>query len=564
MSYSLKNKTIALIALAFTVMMVIPCTGHAQAAPAAAAPTPISEDIDIFGLDEEEANTPVVQNAAVAEENKLDSEVKTSTPEAPKAAENKTNTSTSEPTNENTTETPAGSENLDDFLDDVNENNDIASNETTTTDVEKKATDAVTSDSAEKATSNSAKQSQPANDELLNDVAPVKSDADAAQSQSNDKDTNSKAEAIPAAEAPKSPFESFGNAILARVDNDLFNQMSDIEKQTTLLNLELKREELNNKVEALKAARKRAQDEEIARRKELEEKMKDREAQRQALIIAEQEKLRQREIELEKVRQARVLNEYMNEMLVINQKWVEKNASLQARIKELEQERIDLIKNFEKQAGDVHREISSVKKHADAALSTHERVITSMNAQITQLRRSLVENEERYKRLRDGNLENPFAANGLDENAVDMSKEYAIMDITGKGDNIVAKIVNREGATFIVHKGSMLKGGEVVTAIDDNYIAFENKGVKSYLYTGGTIVEFEPTVSFNDSEKMPEETEKSSIKSETRNVRGQSTNKSNAVQQQNRSQNTRERTPQNTRSTRRRNSTSVASGMFVK
>ena len=40
-----------------------------------------------------------------------------------------------------------------------------------------------------------------------------------------------------AIEAPKSPFENFGNAILSKVDNSLFNQMSNIEKQTTILNL---------------------------------------------------------------------------------------------------------------------------------------------------------------------------------------------------------------------------------------------------------------------------------------------------------------------------------------
>ena len=77
------------------------------------------------------------------------------------------------------------------------------------------------------------------------------------------------------------------------------------------------------------------------------------------------------------------------------------------------------------------------------------------------------------------------------------------MDITGKGKDIIAKIVSKDGTTFIVHKGSMLKGGEVVMAITNNYVAFDNKGVKSYLYTGGTVREYEPETSFNGADKTP-------------------------------------------------------------
>ena len=93
-----------------------------------------------------------------------------------------------------------------------------------------------------------------------------------------------------------------------------------------------------------------------------------------------------------------------------------------------------------------------------------------------------------------------------------MSKDYAIMDITGKGDDIIAKIVSNDGKTFIVHKGSKLKNGEVVTSITDHYISFENDGVRSFLYTGGTVMEFEPVVSFNDSGKTPAQAQKSIVK----------------------------------------------------
>jgi hypothetical protein len=66
----------------------------------------------------------------------------------------------------------------------------------------------------------------------------------------------------------------------------------------------------------------------------------------------------------------------------------------------------------------------------------------------------------------------------------------------------------------------MLKGGEVVTNITETYIAFDNRGVKSYLYTGGSVLEYEQTKSFNGSDKTPEETKKQSIRGDIRNVMG--------------------------------------------
>ncbi|MBP5352403.1 MAG: hypothetical protein J6Y91_01385 [Alphaproteobacteria bacterium] len=570
MSYSLKNKTVVVIAVAFALMVVTSRLGYAQATPAgdtnveAQVPTTNSEDMELFGLDDSQ------ETAAKSETEAKPDAKPDAQPEADAAAK----------------------------ADDLFGMDDTAATDNKPADADK-ATDEAPKDAAGEKSDQKADQAPVTTDDVYK---PIPEDDFLGSSAEDDEflamqekataarpkvtvpnpldpgsgfasDAN---DAIPAADAPKSPFENFGNAILSKVDNDLFNQMSNIEKQTTILNLQIKREELQNRVEALKAARIRAREEEEERRRELAEKRKDREAERQAKLLAEQEKLRQREIELEKVRQARVLNEYMNEMLLVNQKWVDENAVLINRISELEKERIELIKDFEKKSNTVRREIASVKKRAEGAAYNHERIVTSLNAQITQLRKSVIENEDRYKKLKEGGSDNPFASmpqtglSGIDENAIDMSKEYAIMDITGKGNNVVAKIVNSEGTTFIVHKGSMLKGGEVVTAITDNYIAFDNKGIKSYLYTGGSVMEFEPTVSFNDSDKMPEETEKNSIKSEVRNVLGQGA----TLKKDEKTSNDNNRTapqptakakePKTSSSTVKRGSISASSGMFMK
>ncbi len=333
---------------------------------------------------------------------------------------------------------------------------------------------------------------------------------------------------------PNSPFENFGNAILSKVDNDLFNQMSNIEKQTTILNLELKREELKNRVEALRAARQQARFEAEARRLAEEQKLKDMEAARKQKLIAAQEKLKQKEIELEKVKQNRMLNDYMNEMLVMNQKWIEKNGRLQNRIQELETERKELIKAIEDKLGGLEAKTVAMSETAKEAIQNHQKILAALNSQIKQLKKDILDSEMRLRDLKNSaaaaanSSANPFATAGIGNlaptaHSVDISEEYAIMDITGKGDDIVAKIVNREGTTFTIHKGSVLKGGEVVLSITEKFIAFDSNGSKTYLYPGGSIMEYEPRATFSDAEKMQETVEKQPFQQMNAGLKNKST-----------------------------------------
>lgn len=333
---------------------------------------------------------------------------------------------------------------------------------------------------------------------------------------------------------PNSPFENFGNAILSKVDNDLFNQMSNIEKQTTILNLELKREELKNRVEALRAARQQARFEAEARRLAEEQKLKDMEAARKQKLIAAQEKLKQKEIELEKVKQNRMLNDYMNEMLVMNQKWIEKNGRLQNRIQELETERKELIKAIEDKLGGLEAKTVAMAETAKEAIQNHQKILAALNSQIKQLKKDILDSEMRLRDLKNSaaaaanSSANPFATAGIGNlaptaHSVDISEEYAIMDITGKGDDIVAKIVNREGTTFTIHKGSVLKGGEVVLSITEKFIAFDSNGSKTYLYPGGSIMEYEPRATFSDAEKMQETVEKQPFQQMNAGLKNKST-----------------------------------------
>ena len=468
MSYNLKNKNIVLICLSFAIMMTVSNSLRA-----------------------EEAVSP------------MDLDTMVSVDEAP--ALNDIATEKTEIVNEN-----AVNESIDDMFNGLED--------------EQPSTETIAENEANNTPSDEVNLEEVKSEEVNNNnvVEPTE------EKTPNEASTEtSSTEELSVVEAPKSPFENFGNTILARVDNDLFNQMSNIEKQTTLLNLELKREEVRNKVEALKAQREKAIAEEAARKIQEEQKIKELELEREMKLLEAQEKIKEKEIELEKVRQAKLLNDYMNEMLLVNQKWVEKNAELQNKVAELQQEHIALIKEFEEKMDNVKNESSTTLTLANTAKDAFNRMVTSYKSQIRNLKKSLTDKETAFEQLKSGNSANPFAdlaSAGIDENAIDMSNEYAIMDITGTGNEIIAKIVAKDGTTFIVHKGSMLKGGEVVTAITDNFVAFDKNGIKSYLYTGGTVREYEPSASFNDNDKLDKEANAQNVENSglrnVSNVRG--------------------------------------------
>ena len=62
--------------------------------------------------------------------------------------------------------------------------------------------------------------------------------------------------------------ENLGEGLLDQIDNKLFSQMSDLEKQTALLTLELRREKIKNEIAAIKAQRQKAHEEEEAKKAE--------------------------------------------------------------------------------------------------------------------------------------------------------------------------------------------------------------------------------------------------------------------------------------------------------
>lgn len=307
--------------------------------------------------------------------------------------------------------------------------------------------------------------------------------------------------AVPA-EKVKTPQETdqFGNSVLSKIDNNLFSQMSDIEKQTTLLTLELRREKIRNEIEAIKAQRAKAEEEKLAAAEEKKRKDIEWQKEQEAKVLREQQILKDKEIELEKLKQKKVLNAYMNKMLEQNQKWISDNAAVYKQMRQVEEDRKTLADNFKSKMESLMSLSSKTVQAANNAKSNHDRTLASLTAQNIQLKKRIDADAIAAKNRQ----QNPFATStqtssgeistSIDSKIVpiNISKEYAIMDITGKGNELVAKLINKEGDSFLARKGTVLQTGHAVEEITPTYIQFDRNGLKDYLYTTGSAMSMEP------------------------------------------------------------------------
>lgn len=292
--------------------------------------------------------------------------------------------------------------------------------------------------------------------------------------------------------------DKFANTVLSKIDNDLFSQMSDIEKQTTLLTLELRREKIRNEIEAIKAQREKAAQERIAEEEEKKRKEIEWQKEQEAKVLREQQILKEKEIELEKLKQRKMLNAYMNQMLAQNQKWIEENTLLHKQMRQVEEDRKKLADDFKTKMDDLVTLSNKVNQAAGTAKSNHDRTVASLTAQNIQLKKR-IEADALAAKNRE---QNPFAtgnggdgvATSVDEKIapVNLAKEYAIMEITGKGDKLAARLINKDGESFVVNKGTTLHTGHIIDDITERYIQFDKNGLKDYLYTAGSAIGVEP------------------------------------------------------------------------
>jgi len=308
----------------------------------------------------------------------------------------------------------------------------------------------------------------------------------------------------PQATTPES--SNFGEGLLSQVDNELFNQMSDIEKQTSLLTLELRREKIKNEIAAIKAARQKAIDDLKEKEQEKERKRIEWEKEQERKLLIEEQKLKALSIALEKLRQEAIVNAYKEQMLDTNQKWIDNNTKLYAEIVKGEEERDNIVRNYKMKLNHLAQMADKAADAAETAKKNYSRELANLQTQISILKSRLEAEKtarEEENLNKNSDKANPFAsADGKGKNSVNkpqkLSDEYAIMEISGKGDELAAKLINKSGASFMVQKGTVLQSGHTVEEISQTYICAEKNGNKDYLYfAAGGILDREPVKALN-------------------------------------------------------------------
>lgn len=319
-----------------------------------------------------------------------------------------------------------------------------------------------------------------------------------------------------------SPIEHLGNNILSQIDDDLFTQMSEIEKSTTLLTLELKREKLRNEIEAQKAIRQKNKDdlEQQKTKQRLEEF--ERKKQIEAELLSAKQNLLNKEQLFEVLKQRKLLNAYMNQMLVNQQEWIKEKEALYAQISNLEQEKKNLVKQFKQRIDKVLEASAKNIQVAEAAKGNFERVVKNLKARNEQLRKrveadaKIIKNaknmyiqSQSIEELKDRNMANrniidtkavieDDAEKNIGEESDDeapiekLSAKYAILGISGRAGAMSIELIGIDGQPLSLKEGSSLPTGHIVKEIGSDYAKFNRDGMDDYLYVGRTIDGYTP------------------------------------------------------------------------
>ena len=304
-------------------------------------------------------------------------------------------------------------------------------------------------------------------------------------------------------------------------NSDLFTQMSDLEKRTALLNLELRREKLQNEIEAVKNQRRQALQQEKDKIEQQRLKNIEFEKEQEQKVLVEQQKLRDLDIQFETLRQEKLLGSYKNYMLEEVQKWIANNGQFYKQIDELRQSKRDLTANMKAKMKAVQDAARQAQQDYTLKVNGYTKEIKVLRAQINVLRNRIASMEKEQEAM----LQNPFAnAEPQAQNVTttvsddisaddsvtkepvetDLSKLYAVTEIRGQGGELIAKLINKNGTAFYVKRGTALQTGHVITDITSTFVAAEKDGEKKYLYfSAGGIIPVETTKFELDAGAVP-------------------------------------------------------------
>ena len=220
------------------------------------------------------------------------------------------------------------------------------------------------------------------------------------------------------------PDNEFGENILNKFDDNLFSKMSDIEKQSALLSLELRREKIKSEIAAIQAQRKKAEAEEIAALEERERKKREWEEAQEKIRFEREQKRKELEMKMERLRQERIVKAYKNQMLVEKQKWIENTQKVYKEIEEIEKDRAFIISDFKRKLNNLRSIAAAVVVEAGNAKKRHEKDVSTLKMQISVLKARLEAERAACKK------DNPFSQLPA-EKQIRLADVYAVMEIVG-------------------------------------------------------------------------------------------------------------------------------------
>ena len=156
---------------------------------------------------------------------------------------------------------------------------------------------------------------------------------------------------------------------------------------------------------------------------------------------------------------------------------------------EIENDRTFLLNDFKRKLGNIRSLAAKTVTDARNAKERHEKDVATLKTQISVLKARL------EAELAEKTKTNPFAQLPV-EKQIHLNDVYAIMEIVGKGENLAAKLINKNGDRFLVRRGTALQTGHVIDEITETYIRADINGAKDYLYfAAGGILDSEPVSS---------------------------------------------------------------------
>ena len=288
-----------------------------------------------------------------------------------------------------------------------------------------------------------------------------------------------------------SPAAQLTNNFFEDIDDSVFKQMSELEKQTAILNLELKKQQVKNSIESLKAVQEKARREENERIEAEKRKAQEWENNQKKELLQEQQKLKELEIAFEKTRQEKILNAYKNKMMEETQNFISSREDTFKELAELKAERQSLISDFKGRFLQLTKLADEATTNAVRVREKYAKTISDLQTQISILKARLDASEK----------PNPFAEQIIPDDELSdtrLNEVYAIMEIRGQGEDMAAKLINETGVPFLVKVGTALQTGHIVDEISPTYLRADKNGKKDYLYfSAGGILEREPIQNAN-------------------------------------------------------------------